>query len=52
MGTAISQQIAQVSIHTPARGVTMGNTALIIGVLVSIHTPARGVTIKIIFLEP
>ncbi len=34
-----------ISIHTPARGVTMAKpTSTMAGAMISIHTPARGVT--------
>ena len=34
----------RISIHTPARGVTVRNLTALKGIGISIHTPARGVT--------
>ena len=38
------QIYVQISIHTPARGVTDAGLLGAVGVQISIHTPARGVT--------
>ncbi len=38
------QEITEISIHTPARGVTGEQLSGQIGIEISIHTPARGVT--------
>ena len=38
------KDIVDISIHTPARGVTFANKTRYDGVAISIHTPARGVT--------
>ena len=44
---AILSCILLISIHTPARGVTVLQVAEAAhGLLISIHTPARGVTFK------
>ena len=39
-----SRPVTSVSIHTPARGVTMFSSIFLLPFCVSIHTPARGVT--------
>ena len=40
------QLLTQISIHTPARGVTVPVKTVQNGFSISIHTPARGVTRK------
>ena len=36
-----------ISIHTPARGVTMAILDALPVIIISIHTPARGVTVMV-----
>ena len=42
--TNAAAQLFDISIHTPARGVTEDLQCLVLGLVISIHTPARGVT--------
>ncbi len=44
-------QRAFISIHTPARGVTVLAVPVVIYITISIHTPARGVTYATIMLN-
>jgi len=43
--------VFDISIHTPAWGVTQGDQITIPGYTISIHTPAWGVTGKVTFKE-
>ena len=40
----VATQKSEISIHTPAKGVTRTGASVWLGVRISIHTPAKGVT--------
>ena len=42
----VDYNLLRVSIHTPTKGVTLGERLLCMTVKVSIHTPTKGVTMQ------